>query len=170
MKCNNGLKWVNAVTTFARGHSTRTFVVQVGRGESLKRKRKRTGGKGVLKPICTFAWIFKEQTEFFLESCLTVARSFDVLSLVQNIRCFFFCFSLFTPRFFIQKFINVAEFYLRGWGRNSLKRTYVEGGACKTNNDEQRGQGNQKLEISNVLFEYPLTSIQFFRRKNLHPV
>ena len=35
-------------------------------------------------------------------------------------------FSLFTPRFFIRKFINVAELFLRVRGY-SLKRMYVEG-------------------------------------------
>ena len=47
-------------------------------------------------------------------------------------------FSLFTPRLFIQKFINIAELFLRGC--NLLKWTYVEGdGTCKTNRDEQGG-------------------------------
>ena len=34
--------------------------------------------------------------------------------------------SLFTPQFFIQKFISVAERFLREGG-SSLKRTYVKG-------------------------------------------
>ena len=38
-----------------------------------------------------------------------------------------FVFALFTPRFFIRKFINVTELFLRGGLGNSLKRTYVEG-------------------------------------------
>ena len=47
---------------------------------SLKSELKRIGGGGV-KPICTFAlWknylIFKQQAEFFLISCLAVAKCF----------------------------------------------------------------------------------------------
>ena len=46
-------------------------------------------------------------------------------------------FSIFTPWFFIRKFISVAELFLRG-GCNSLKWTYVEGGGtCETNMDKQ---------------------------------
>ena len=61
----------------------------------------------------------------------------------------FILFSLFTPQFSIQKFINVAERFLRRGG-DSLKRTYVEGGergTFKMNRDEQGGQWGQKLKI-----------------------
>ena len=63
--------------------------------------------------------------------------------------------SLFTPQFFIQKFISVAERFLRGGG-SSLKRTYIKGeGTCKTNRDEQRdcrASKNRKFQVK-VLFE-----------------
>ena len=58
------------------------------------------------------------QTWFFLICCLIFYVEFT-----KNVTIF----SLFTPRFFIRKFINVAEHFLigGGWGGgNSLKRTW----------------------------------------------
>ena len=62
-------------------------------------------------------------------------------------------FSLFTPRFFIRKFINVVKLFLREGGINSLKQTYLEGdggggggGTCKMNRDKQ---GERELKIRN---------------------
>ena len=61
-----------------RGYSKSTLVVQ---GGSLKRELKRTeeggegrGGRGGVEPICMFA----QQAEFFLISCLAVAKCFLV--------------------------------------------------------------------------------------------
>ena len=53
-------------------------------------------------------------------------------------------FSLFTPRFFIQKLMSVVELFLRGG--NSLQPTYVEG----------RGEGgsmqNKEWVVKNCMF------------------
>ena len=114
-------------------------------------------GKGVqayflyIRSVKKTAWFFKQQTEFFLISCLAVAKSFSVLSLggfllkrhnvyffIQRLlwpckyfycHCIYDClkkqpfifwvyektilFSLFTHRFFIQKFVSTAEHVLR---------------------------------------------------------
>ena len=52
-------------------------------------------------------------------------------------------FSLFTPGFFIRKFIRVAELFTK-----ASELTYIEGeGTCKTSRYKQRG-GGQKLEVS----------------------
>ena len=62
-----------------------------GGGEGNKSEQ----NKGVAKLICTLAlwkkitWLFKQQIEFFLISCLAVAKSFAVFSLVQHIKAFF---------------------------------------------------------------------------------
>ena len=73
-------------------------------------------------------------------------------------------FISFHPRFFIRKFINVAEHFLRGdeggRGSYSLKPTYVEGGGMHVKqtktNKEERGEGGEvkywKFE-ANILFE-----------------
>ena len=59
-------------------------------------------------------------------------------------------FSLFIPRLFFEiRVISVAEPFLRR-GRNSLKRTYAEGGrggGVKRTGTNKGGRG-QKLEIS----------------------
>ena len=80
--------WIVKLVTYGLGHSKNTFFHGVEWGEggwgSLKAKENKKG-EGV-KPICMFAlwkkiaWFFKQQTKFFLISCLAVAKSFSVLS------------------------------------------------------------------------------------------
>ena len=52
--------------------------------------------------------------------------------------------SLFTPRFFLQKFINVAEHFFETEGGNSLKEHMLMGGGiCK-----KKQEGGQNLQTS----------------------
>ena len=68
-----------------------------------------------------------------------------MLSLQKN---FSLTFSLFTPRFFIRKFVSIAELFLEeGWG-SLLKRTYVEWVHVKRAGTNKEAEGGQKLEIS----------------------
>ena len=76
------------------GHLKSMFSVE-REGGSLKSKQKWTGWGGsslsvpfaLLKKITRF---FKQQTDFFLISCLAAAKSFSVLSLVQHIKVVFY--------------------------------------------------------------------------------
>ena len=56
-------------------------------------------------------------------------------------------FSLFIPRFFIRKFITVAELFLRAGELTKTNVRWGWGRTCKTNRDEQE-EGGQKLEFS----------------------
>ena len=80
-----------------RGHSNSTFVVQSGR--VLKKRTKTNRGRGSsslsVRPLCEKnCLIFSQQVEFFLISCLAVAKCFVLfcfcffLSLVQHIKLF----------------------------------------------------------------------------------
>ena len=64
-----------------------------GGGGVLKKWMKINRGRGSSLSVCSSvkinAWFFKQQTEFFLISCLAVAKYFCVLSLVQHIKVFF---------------------------------------------------------------------------------
>ena len=104
-------------------NSKSTFVVE-GEGRSLKSKwkQKTEGEEGVGSSLSVCSLCKKNclifQTWFFLICCLIFYVEFT-----KNVTIF----SLFTPRFFIRKFINVAEHFLigGGWGGgNSLKRTW----------------------------------------------
>ena len=75
-------------------------------GEALQRQMKTSRGKKC--QVCLYvhsvekiAWFFEQQTEFFLISCLAVAKSFSVLSLVQYIKMFFYqkCVDIFLKLF-----------------------------------------------------------------------
>ena len=64
-----------------------------GRG-GLKKwtKTNRGGGQAYLyvRPVKKISCFFKSQTKFFLISCLVVAKSFSVLSLVQPLKVYFY--------------------------------------------------------------------------------
>ena len=69
-----------------------TFKKYVRRGWGggvLKKRTETNRGSGKVKSICMFArwkkiaWFFKQQIEFFLISYFAVAKSFDILSLIQ---------------------------------------------------------------------------------------
>ena len=83
MNCKIGNLWSGAFKKYI------CHEVEWGEGGwvSLKAKENKKG-EGV-KPICIFAlwkkiaWFFKQQTKFFLISCLAVAKSFAVLSLIS---------------------------------------------------------------------------------------
>ena len=76
-----------------RGHSKSTFVVERREGvlkKGTKTNRERGEGSSLyVRSLCKkITWFLKQQAEFFLMSCLTVAKSFSVLSLVQHIKLF----------------------------------------------------------------------------------
>ena len=96
-----------------------------------------------------------------LNSCL---KNIDLLCWVYKR---LILFSLFTPRFFIRKKRHKHRGNFLEKGGNSLKRKYVEVGVRgrrKTNRNEQREEGSQKLEVSSertfwmtamVIFVFP---------------
>ena len=64
-------------------------------------------------------------------------------------------FLSFHPSFYIRnKHHKHRGTFLRGGKGDSLKQTYIEGGTCKSNRNQQGGSGvkNWKFQV-NVLFE-----------------
>ena len=92
-----------------RDHSKSTFVMKGGgRGvlRVLKKRTKTNRGRGVqvyfyVHSVKKIVWFFKQRIEFFLISCLAVAKGFSVLSLVQHIEV----------RVFYQKGVDIFKNY-----------------------------------------------------------
>ena len=69
-------------------------------------------------------------------------------------------FSLFSPRFFIPKFISVAKLFLRGAGTHQSERTLrrgvaggeARGGTYKTNKDKQGGRRVKNRSFERTYF------------------
>ena len=93
------------------------------REEGFLKKQTKTNRKSGVKPICILSlwkkitWFFIQETDFFLISCLAVAKSFAVLSLVQYIKLFLY--------FQMKIHKRNRTFFERG-GINSLKGMYIE--------------------------------------------
>ena len=100
-----------------------TSAVEEG-GESWKSERNRIGGGEVAKPVrwlCEKGCLIFQSAEFFLISCLAVAKSFAVLSLLQHVKLFF----LLERRrhfFFIERFLWTCQYFYCHCIYNCVKR------------------------------------------------
>lgn len=76
------------------GHSKSTFVMEEAGGKEVLKKRTKTNrGRGLSLSVFTLFekfLDFSNSKQFFLISCLIVAKGFSVLSLVQTIKRFFY--------------------------------------------------------------------------------
>ena len=90
---------------------------------------------------------FYEHIIFFVIVYINVSKTLTFyVEFTKN----FILFSLFTTRFFIRRFISIAELFSeresRGRG-SSLKGTYLEGGYMQNKQRRTREERGQKLEV-----------------------
>ena len=100
---------------FCNTSSFKKYVRRGGVRGSLKTERKRTGEGGqaylYVRSVKKITWFFIQETEFFLISCLAVAKRCSVSSLFQHIKVFF----LLKRRrhfFYLAFFVNMEIFSL----------------------------------------------------------